>query len=193
MGRCKLWGPWIPSFYMPLSYLGPNPVFLISHILPALQQSPWGLAASAGLQALCSLLGAFILGGLKSLMTVCCSVTKSFPTLHKTPWTAAHQASLSPHHLPELAQVRDSWVGDGIQPSHPLPPPSLPALNLSSIRVFSNESAVHIRWPKYWSFSIRPSNEYSGLISFKIDGLISLVLHPCLLMWPEIFHFTKVI
>ena len=49
--------------------------------------------------------------------------------------------------------------------------PLSPALNLSQIRVFSNESAFHIRWPKYWgfSFSISPSNEYSGLISFRID------------------------
>ena len=51
---------------------------------------------------------------------------------------------------------------------HPLLP--LPSV-LPSIRVFSSESAVHIRWPKYWSFSIRPSNEFSGLISFRIDWL----------------------
>ena len=44
-----------------------------------------------------------------------------------------------------------------------------------NIRVFSNESALHIRWPKYWSFSFRPSNEYSGLISFRLIGLISLL------------------
>ena len=60
-----------------------------------------------------------------------------------------------------------------IQPSHPLWSPSPPALNLSSIRVFSNESALRIRWPKYWSFrfNISPSNEYSGLISFRMDWL----------------------
>ena len=56
--------------------------------------------------------------------------------------------------------------------------PSPPALNLSQIRVFSNESAFHIRWPKYWgfSFSISPSNEYSGLISFRTDwfGLLAV-------------------
>ena len=58
-----------------------------------------------------------------------------------------------------------------IQPSHPLPPLSPPALNLSQHQVFSNESVLLIRWPKYWgfSFSISPSNEYSGLISFIID------------------------
>ena len=60
-------------------------------------------------------------------------------------------------------------VGDAIQLSHPLLSPS-PTFNLSiSIRVFSNESVLCIRWPKYWSFSISPSNEYSGLISFRID------------------------
>ena len=76
------------------------------------------------------------------------------------------------HHLLEFAQTHIHWVGDAIQPSHPLLCPS-PAFHLSSIRVFSNESAVCIRWPKYWSFSfsISPSNEYSGLISFRIDWL----------------------
>ena len=53
----------------------------------------------------------------------------------------------------------------------PLPSPSPSALSFSSIRVFSNESVLCIRWPKYWSFSISPSNEYSGLISFRIDWL----------------------
>ena len=64
---------------------------------------------------------------------------------------------------------------DAIQPSHPLSSPCPPAFS-SSIRVFSNESVLHIRWPKYWSFSfsISPSSEYSGLISFRIDCWISL-------------------
>ena len=74
------------------------------------------------------------------------------------------------HHLLEFAQTHVHWVSDTIQPSHPLSPPS-PALVFPSIRVFSNESALPIRWPKFWSFSfsISPSNEYSGLISFRID------------------------
>ena len=75
------------------------------------------------------------------------------------------------HHLPEFVQTHVHWVGDAIQPSHPLSSPSPLALNLSSIRVFSSELAFCIRWPKYWSFSISPSNEYSGLISFKMDWL----------------------
>ena len=74
------------------------------------------------------------------------------------------------HHLLELAQIHVHWVGDAIQPSHPLSSPS-PAFNLSSIKVVSNESALHIRWPKYWSFSFSISSctEYSGLISSRID------------------------
>ena len=73
--------------------------------------------------------------------------------------------------LPELAQIHIHWVGDGIQWSHPLLPASPPALNFPSVRVFCNESALCIRWPMYWTFrfSISPSNEYSGLISFRID------------------------
>ena len=75
------------------------------------------------------------------------------------------------HQLPELPQTHVHWVNDDIQPSRTLLPPSPLALSLSSIRVFSNGSALHIRWPKYWSFSysISHSNEYSGLISFRID------------------------
>ena len=78
------------------------------------------------------------------------------------------------HQLLEPVQTHIHWVGDVIQPSNPLSSPSPPALNLSSIRVFSNESVLCTRWQKYWSFSISPFNEYSGLISFRIDGLIFL-------------------
>ena len=102
----------------------------------------------------------------------CCSVTQSCLTLCN-PMDWAHQASLSFANLPELAQTHVHWVGDAIQSSHPQPSPS-PLLSLfPSIRVFSNQSALHIRWPKYWSFSfsISPSSEYLGLISFKMDWL----------------------
>ena len=81
---------------------------------------------------------------------------------------------LSVHHqLLELAQTHVHHVGDAIQPSHPLSSPLLLPSIFPSIRVFSNESVLHIRWSKYWSFSfsISPSNEYSGLISFRIDWL----------------------
>ena len=82
------------------------------------------------------------------------------------------------HQLLELAQIHMHQVGDGIQPSHPLSSPSPPAFNFPSIRVFSNKSVLCIRWPKYWSFSfsISPSNEYSGLISFRMDWLYLLAV-----------------
>ena len=83
-------------------------------------------------------------------------------------------AGLPVHHqLPESTQTHVHRVGDAIQPSHPLSPllllPSIPP----SIRVFSNESALRIRWSKYWSFSfsISASNESSGLVSFRMDLL----------------------
>ena len=64
-----------------------------------------------------------------------------------------------------------SRVSDAIQPAHPLPSASPPALNLSQQWSLFQWVALHIKWPKYWSFSISPSNKYSGLISFRIDWL----------------------
>ena len=77
------------------------------------------------------------------------------------------------HQLQGFAQTHVHPVSDAIQPSHPLSSPLPPAFNLPSIRVFSSESVLHIRWPNYWSFSlsISPSKEYSWLISFKMDWL----------------------
>ena len=74
------------------------------------------------------------------------------------------------HQLPEPTKTHVHWFSDVIQPSHLLSSPSTLAFSLPSIRVFSKESVL-IRWPKYWSFSISisPSNEYLGLISFRID------------------------
>ena len=72
------------------------------------------------------------------------------------------------YQLPELAQTHVHLVGDAIQPFHPLSsPPS--AFDLAQYQGLSSESVLHIRWSKYWSFSISPSNEYSGLSSFRID------------------------
>ena len=87
-----------------------------------------------------------------------------------TPWTETRQASPVLHHLPELAQTQVHCISDAIQPSCPLL--LLPSI-FPSIRVFSNESALCIRWPKYWSFSfiISPTNEHPGLISFRMDWL----------------------
>ena len=77
-----------------------------------------------------------------------------------------------PSPTPRLTQTHVHWVSDVIQPSHPLSSPS-PAFIFPSFRVFANESVLHIRWPNYWSssFSISSSNEYSGLISFRMDWL----------------------
>ena len=82
-------------------------------------------------------------------------------------------ARLPYHQFPEFAQPHVHRVSDAIQHSHLLLSPSPPALVLPSIRIFSSESVLHIRWPKYWtfSFSISPSNEYSGLISCRMDWL----------------------
>ena len=110
-----------------------------------------------------------------------CSVVQSCPTLRdsmdcSTPGFPVH------HQLLELTQTHVHRVSDAIQPSHPLSSPS-PAFNLSQhqglffffffFRVFSNESVLRIRLPKYWSFSfsISPSNEHPGLISFRMDWL----------------------
>ena len=80
------------------------------------------------------------------------------------------------HYLLEFAQTHVHWVSDAIQPSHPLPPPLLLLPIFPSIRVFSNESTLRIRWPKCWSlsFSISPSNEYSGWYPLGLIALLSL-------------------
>ena len=77
------------------------------------------------------------------------------------------------HQLWESTQTNIHWVGDAIQPSHPLSSPLLLPSIFPSIRVFSNESALHMRWSEYWSFSfkISPTNEHPGLISFRMDWL----------------------
>ena len=77
------------------------------------------------------------------------------------------------HQLPEFTQTHVHRVSDVIQPSHPLSSPSPPAPTPPSIRVFSNESTLRLRWPKYWSFSfsIIPSKEYPGLFTFRMVWL----------------------
>ena len=100
------------------------------------------------------------------------SVAQLCPTLcdpmnRSTPGLPVH------HQLLEFTQTYVHQVGDAIQPSHPLSSPSPPAPIPPSIRVFSNESTLRMRWPKYWSFSlsISPSNEHPRLISFRMDWL----------------------
>ena len=80
------------------------------------------------------------------------------------------EAFFIPSPTPRATQTHVHWVSEAIQSSHPLLSLLLPSI-FPSIRVFSNESALRIRWPKYWSFSfsISPSSEYSGLISLRID------------------------
>ena len=92
--------------------------------------------------------------------------------LFVTPWTAALQASLSITNswsLQKLMSIESVMPSNHLILCHPFLPPSI----FPSIRVFSDESVLHIRWPKYWSFifTISPSNEYSGLISFRMDWL----------------------
>ena len=92
-----------------------------------------------------------------------------------------HARLLCLHYLLEFAQTHVHWVSDAIQLLIPWCPLLLPSI-FPSIRVFSNELALHIRWPKYWSFSFRisPSNEYSGLISFRSDWIDLLAVQETL-------------
>ena len=82
-----------------------------------------------------------------------------------------HARPPCPSQTPEFTQTHAHRVGDAIQPSHPHPSP--PAPNPSQHQVFSNKTTLHMRWPKYWSFSftISPSNKHPGLISFRMDWL----------------------
>ena len=99
-------------------------------------------------------------------------VARSCPTIcdpmnRSTPGLRVH------HHLQEFTQIHIHHVSDVIQPSHPLSSPLFLPPIPPSIRVFSNKSTLHMRWPKYWSFSysIIPSKEIPGLISFRMDWL----------------------
>ena len=116
------------------------------------------------------------------------------PMNRSTPGLPVH------HQLPEFTQTHVHQVGGAIQPSHPLTSLLLLPSIFPSIRVFSNESVLHIMWPKYWSFSfsISPSNEHPGLISFRMDWvdllavqgtLKSLLQHTVLLL---VSHFGRV-
>ena len=102
-----------------------------------------------------------------SVQFSCSFVSICDPMNHSTPGPPIY------HQLLEFTQTHVHWVSDAIQPSHPLSSPSLPAPNPSQHQVFSNESTLRMRWPKYWSFSfsISPSKEHPGLISFRMDWL----------------------
>ena len=118
------------------------------------------------------------------------SVAQSCPTL-VTPWTAACQASLSitnSRSLLKLTSIESVMPSNHLILCRPLHPPSI----FPSIRVFPDESALHIRWPKYWSFSfnISPSNEHSGLTSLRMDWLDLLAVQGTLKSLPQ-HHSSK--
>ena len=121
------------------------------------------------------------------------SVTQSYPTLCD-PMDCSTPGFLVHHQLSEFTQTHVHQLGDAIQQSHPLLSPSLllPSV-FPSIRVFSNESVLCIRWPKYWSFtfSISPSSEYSELISFRMDWLNHLAVQRTLKSSPK-QHFKSI-
>ena len=134
-----------------------NPGFLLKHSTSCYPHCPHRLCKARG-HCIALIWGHEIM--------VCCywSVAQSCPTL--TPWTAEHQASLSITNSQSLLKLMSI---ESVIPSNHLILPSV----FPSIRVFSNESVLRIRWLKYWSFSssISPSNEYTGLISFRMDWL----------------------
>ena len=106
------------------------------------------------------------------------SVAQSCPTLCN-PMNCSTPSLPVHHHLLKITQTHIHQVRDSIQPSHPLLPLFLLPLIPPSIRVFSNESTLRMRWPKYWSFSfsIIPSKEHPGLISFRMDWMDLLAVH----------------
>ena len=109
--------------------------------------------------------------------------------LFTTPWTAAHQTSLSitaSWSLLKLMSIETVRPSNHLILCHSLLLPSI----FPSIRVFSNALALHIRWSKYWSLSISPSNEYSGLISFRIDSFDLLVIQGALKSLVQ-YHSSK--
>ena len=123
--------------------------------------------------------------------------------LFVTPWTAARQVSLSTTNSRSLLKLISIEL---VMPSNHLifrGPLFLPSSLFPSIRVFSGESVLCIRWPEYWSFSISPSNEYSGLISFRMDWLDLLAVQRTLksllqhhsskasILWPSAFFIVQ--
>ena len=142
------------------------------------------------------------------LCNICCYLLFSHSVMSNSFWPHGLQHTGFPvlQCLLEFAQTHVLWVSDAIQTSHHLSSPLLflPSI-FTSIRVFSNESALCIRWLKYWSFSfsINPSNEHSGLISFRIDWfdllevqgtLKSLLQHHSLkasVLWCSAFYMVQ--
>ena len=130
-------------------------------MIPFISSSPPSVQFSSVQSLSCVRLFAAPAKSCQSCPTLCNPMNRSMPGL------PVH------HQLPESTQTHVHRVGDAIQPSHPLSSPSPPAPIFPSIRVFSSESTLLMRWPKYWSFSfnISPSNKHPGLISFRMDWL----------------------
>ena len=130
-----------------------------------------------------------------SCPTVQCSVQfcRSVKSNPLGPHGLKHARRPVHHQLPGFTQTHVNWVSDVIQPSHSLSPLLLPLSIFPSLRIFSNESVLCIRWPKYWSFSfnISLSNEYSGLISFRMDWLDLLAVQGTLKSFLQ-HHGSKV-
>ena len=118
---------------------------------------------------------------IQSCLTLC------NPMNHSTPGLPVH------YHLPEFTQTHANQVGDTIQPSYPLSSPLPPAPNPIQHQSFSNESTLHMRWSKYWSFSFSsiPSKEQPGLISFKVDWLDLLAVQRTLQNWFLKQHYIE--
>ena len=133
---------------------------------------PWASSAHTGrlerCLLTCSLLS--LSHGWSPLILCCWSVAKSCLNLCD-PMDSSTPGFPVLHYLLEFVKTHVHWVSDATQPSHPLSPLLLLPSVFPSIRDFSSESALRIRWPKYWSFSFstRPSNEFSGLTSFRMD------------------------
>ena len=119
-----------------------------------------------------------------SIHCCCCSIAQWCPTLQSC--GLQHARLPCPSLSPRVCSNSYHWVGDVIQSSHPLSPPSPPALSLSQHQGFSNELALRIKWAKCWSLklNISPSNEYSGLISFRVGWLDLLALQG---LWRVLF------
>ena len=112
------------------------------------------------------------------LSLLCCSVVKSCLTVWDSMGCSSTTGFPVLHHLPELAQTHVQWFSEAIQPSHPLSSPSPPAFTVSQHQGLFKWVVLYIWWLECWSFSfsISPSNEYSGLISFRMDWLDLLVV-----------------
>ena len=163
-----------------------NSVINICHLNQLIQvaSSPWFIECLQG-EVLSSYDHLISYMEIILIMVVVVVQSLSCVQLFATPWTAAHQASLSITNswsLLKLMSIELVMPSNHLIICHPLL--LMPSV-FPSIRVFSNESVLHIRWPKYWSFSfsISPSNEYSGLISFRMDWLECCVSFRYTIKW----------